>query len=369
MGVEIFEGDAPRSGRNSSDELSVFRENWQDTLWVDTFEETKSRYDYMQGVLSTTLKPGDYHYELQLSRAGSVREQSSNRRNFSLPDFTKADSTSFILLEDYNMQEDLFSGTILNYGNEVLYGQDYSILFMIPDSVGEESFTLSVQQLSAGNASRDTVFTKELTEQNYIYLNSFDLQTVDSELQLTASKSDKGYGFAVVNIPNQDFENASYSIQLHKNNEKKPVDTRRINSQWLDMPVSLYSLDIAIEMMKFIVDESQLDRLRSGSTSEKEQKFREFWKQRDPSPNTEFNELMAEYYNRIDYAYKNFSSLQIPGYQTDQGRAYILYGPPENIERRLPTNAPTREVWEYGNRTLIFEATTGFGDFKLISQS
>jgi GWxTD domain-containing protein len=147
------------------------------------------------------------------------------------------------------------------------------------------------------------------------------------------------------------------------------VDARRVNSQWLDMPVSLYNLDIAIEMMKFIVDENQLSRLRSGSTAEKEQKFRDFWKQRDPSPNTEFNELMAEYYNRIDYAYKNFSSMQTPGFETDQGRAYILYGPPENIERRLPADAPTREVWEYSNRTLIFEATTGFGDFRLISQS
>jgi len=368
MGVEIFEGDAPRSGRKSSDALSVFRENWQDTVWVDTFEQTKSRYDYTQGYVSTTLEPGEYHYELQLSRAGSVREQSSNRRNFSLPNFSDTDSTSFILLDHFDISDEKFSGTLLNYGNEVLYGQDYSLLFKVPDS--EDSFTLSLQQLSVGSENRDTVLTKKLTEQDFIYVDSFDLNSSETtDLTLNGTISQDGHRFAVVNIPNQNFENASYRIVLHEDGKEKPVDTRRVNSQWLDMPVSLYNLDIAIEMMKFIVDESQLNRLRSGSTAEKEKKFREFWNQRDPSPNTEFNELMAEYYNRIDYAYKNFSSLQTPGFETDQGRAYILYGPPENIERRLPADAPTREVWEYSNRTLIFEATTGFGDFRLISQS
>lgn len=369
MGVEIFEGDAPRSGRKSSESLSVFRENWQDTVWVDTFEQTKSRYDYTQGYISTTLEPGDYHYELQLSRGGSVREQSSNRRNFSLPDFADTDSTSFILLEDYDIGDDTFSATLLNYGNEVLYGQDYSILFMIPDAENGEAFTLSLQQLSAGGQVVDSVFTKELTDQDYVYLKSAELQSEHSELQLSGTTMADGHRFAVVNIPNQEFENASYRVQLHKSGVEKPVDTRKVNSQWLDMPVSLYNLDVAIEMMKYIVDDSTLDRLQSGSASEKEKKFREFWKQRDPSPDTEYNELMAEYYNRIDYAYKNFSSLQTPGYETDQGKAYILYGPPEDIERRLPADGPTREVWEYSNRTLIFEATSGFGDFKLISQS
>lgn len=368
MGVEIFEGKASRSGRSSSDALSVFRENLQDTVWVDTYEQTKSRYDYTQGFLSASLDPGDYHYELQLSRAGSVREQSSNRRNFSMPDFSDTDSTTFILLDTHSISDDTFTASLLNYGSEVLYGQDYSLLMMIPDA--EKSYTLSLLQLTAGNEDRDTVYTKKLTAEDFVYLDAFKLNNNETaDLSLTGTISQNGHPFAVVSIPNQEFENASYRIQLQQDGQEKPVHTRRINSQWLDMPVSLFNLDIAIEMMKYIMDENQLNRMRSGSATEKEEKFREFWKQRDPTPDTEFNELMAEYYSRIDYAYKNFSSLQTPGFETDQGRAYILYGPPINIERRLPADAPTREVWEYNNRTLIFEATTGFGDFRLISQS
>jgi GWxTD domain-containing protein len=117
------------------------------------------------------------------------------------------------------------------------------------------------------------------------------------------------------------------------------------------------------------VSDSELERIDSGSDAEKERKFRQFWAQRDPTPDTEFNELMSEYYERIDYAYREFSSMQEPGYESDRGQAYILYGPPTDVERRFPTNAPTREVWEYPNRTLIFEATSGFGDFRLVSES
>ena len=135
------------------------------------------------------------------------------------------------------------------------------------------------------------------------------------------------------------------------------------------MPTSLYNIDVAVDMLRFILPENERRELASGSAADKERKFRQFWAERDPTPETEFNELMAEYYRRIDYAYKNFSSLQVPGYDTDQGQTYILYGPPLSVERRLPPNSPAREVWEYPGRTLIFEATTGFGDFKLISDS
>jgi len=180
-------------------------------------------------------------------------------------------------------------------------------------------------------------------------------------------ESEGGIRFGVLSVPNSEFENARYRLQL-EDGDGKVIAQRIVNSRWLDMPVSLLNIDVAINMLRFIVSDSELRELQSGSASEKERKFREFWDQRDPTPDTEFNELMAEYYNRIDYAYRNYSSLQTPGYESDRGRAYILYGEPDNIERRLHTGQPTTEVWEYPNRTLVFEATTGFGDFRLVSE-
>nr|WP_286670562.1 GWxTD domain-containing protein [Fodinibius salsisoli] len=120
-------------------------------------------------------------------------------------------------------------------------------------------------------------------------------------------------------------------------------------------------------MLHYIVNEKTLDQLRSGSESAREQKFRAFWEKRDPTPDTEYNELMAEYYRRIDYAYQNFTTNNTIGYESDQGEIYIKFGPPENKERRFPANGSTIEIWTYPNRQFVFRATTGFGDFKLVT--
>src|SRR5690625_7508358 len=53
MGVEIFEGEAPESRRSRTGALSVHRDAWQDTVWVNSYAETKSRSNYTTGVLTT----------------------------------------------------------------------------------------------------------------------------------------------------------------------------------------------------------------------------------------------------------------------------------------------------------------------------
>jgi GWxTD domain-containing protein len=373
MGVEIFEGAAPGSSRRASSATSVFRDTWQDTVWVDSFEATKSRFDYVQGYVPATLQEGQYHYELQLARAGSVREQASSRRTFQIHDYDEAKNAEFIILSDYELSGNSLNAQLLNYGNNVLYGQDYSVLIRLPkeELLETDQLTLNLHRMPSGESSSvgEVRHTEEISNDQIIHFNSVSFSKSNGELTFSTELQDEGVRYAHVTIPNQDFENARYRLRLMAEGQEDPVGERTINSQWLDMPVSLYNLDVAIDMLRFIVSDSELRRLNSGSSSDRERKFREFWTERDPTPDTEYNELMAEYYRRIDYAYQNFTSLQTPGYQTDQGRAYIVYGPPTNVERRLPANAPTREIWEYPNRTLIFEATTGFGDFRLVSES
>lgn len=77
---------------------------------------------------------------------------------------------------------------------------------------------------------------------------------------------------------------------------------------------------------------------------------------------------MAEYYRRIDHTYEKFSSINQPGFETDMGKIYIRRGPPDQIERRFPSGERAVEVWKYPNKTYVFRATSGFGDFKLISE-
>jgi len=377
IGVEIYEGEASRS-RRSEMAPSIYRDAWQDTIWVNTFEKTSSRTDYAQGFIDTNLDIGSYHYDLQLpgpkipsaARNNSSRNRPSPTRNVNITGTNNAEKPDFILLKSFQAKESAFSATFLNYGDNVLYGQDYSVLVRIPTEAEANSLVLKLFRIIGGgdSDSQELRHSQEITPENTLLFSEITFMSNDGEIGFEADITNEGARYAYVNIPNNNFENSVYKLALENSETDELLGEKRIRSQWLDMPVSLYNLDVATDMLRFIVDDEKLNELNAGSNSERERKFREFWAQRDPSPNTEFNELMTEYYNRIDYAYNEFSSLQTPGYETDQGRAYILYGPPNDIERRLPSNAPTREIWHYPGKTLIFEATTGFGDFKLISE-
>lgn len=379
MGIEFFEGNISESGRQNRTAVSVFRDFWSDTVWVNSFEETTSRFDHVQGLMWHEMAEGDYHYELQLGRGDSNRDLPSRRRNLNVPAQAETEKGSFILASSTSENEDTFSGIFINYGNTVLYGQDYDLLVHLPASAdtlnGNGNYTLQILKRLPGSdegTKEEPVFEATITGES-IFHAVFDTAQSgkDGPISFTLRKTENenGFAFANVSVPNSEFENAGYRLKLIADGQDEPIAQRDISSRWIDMPVSLYNLDVAIDRLTYIADESTIRSLNSGSTAEREQKFRDFWEQRDPTPNTEFNELMTEYYRRIDHAYRNFSSIQTPGYETDQGRTYILFGPPDNIERILPTDSPTREIWTYPNRTLIFEATTGFGDFKLISES
>ena len=144
--------------------------------------------------------------------------------------------------------------------------------------------------------------------------------------------------------------------------------SRSFSVQWADMPFTITDIDKAIDELRYIADAKDLDYVRGGATLEERRKrFVEFWAKRDPDPSTPRNELMEEYYRRVDYANKHFSHY-LPGWKTDMGMVYIRFGPPENIERHpFDMNTKPYEVWYYYQleRQFIFVDETGFGDYRL----
>jgi GWxTD domain-containing protein len=103
-----------------------------------------------------------------------------------------------------------------------------------------------------------------------------------------------------------------------------------------------------------------------------------FWKHRDPTPGTPQNEFREEHYQRIKYANEYYGrGTPRPGWMTDQGRIYIILGPPRNIEDFDTINGiyPVK-IWyyegdpAYGLPTgfnIIFFKRHGTGDYILYS--
>jgi GWxTD domain-containing protein len=104
--------------------------------------------------------------------------------------------------------------------------------------------------------------------------------------------------------------------------------------------------------------------------SEKPQFIEEFWQRRDPDPSTPENEFKMEYFNRIEYASKMFIGEGRPGWLTDRGRIYVLFGPPtDRITQPSSGDAYNRcqEVWYYGNFPVVFYDETCSGTYRLVT--
>lgn len=86
---------------------------------------------------------------------------------------------------------------------------------------------------------------------------------------------------------------------------------------------------------------------------EREQFIEAFWRRRDPDPDTDVNEYLEEHYERIAYANEHFAS-GIPGWKTDRGRIYIMYGPPNEKETHPSGGQYDRPSYEGGGSTTTY---------------
>ncbi|MGB2769408.1 MAG: GWxTD domain-containing protein [Candidatus Zixiibacteriota bacterium] len=127
------------------------------------------------------------------------------------------------------------------------------------------------------------------------------------------------------------------------------------------------------EEVAYIATSGELDMFDDLNFTGKITFIGEFWKRRDPNVETPENEFKIEHYRRLSYATFYFSRTQeaSDGWNTGQGRIYILYGQPDEIERNIAARgmAPW-ERWNYfelqGGVYFIFVDEDGYGVYRLV---
>ncbi|HEV8041043.1 MAG TPA: GWxTD domain-containing protein [Bryobacteraceae bacterium] len=102
-----------------------------------------------------------------------------------------------------------------------------------------------------------------------------------------------------------------------------------------------------------ISDEEKQAWKRLATDDERQQFIEQFWLRRDPTPDTEENEFKEEHYRRIAYANEHYAS-GIPGWKTDRGRIYIMYGPADEIEDHSSGGTYERPMEEGGGETSTY---------------
>ena len=93
--------------------------------------------------------------------------------------------------------------------------------------------------------------------------------------------------------------------------------------------------------------------LQLDTNEEREQFIEQFWLRRSSNPDLPENDFKEEHYRRIAYANEHFAS-GIPGWKTDRGRMYIMWGPADEVDSHPTGGTYDRPMEEGGGSTSTY---------------
>jgi GWxTD domain-containing protein len=369
--------------------------NSRDTIYTNNFASTTSKEAWVSFIRSLPLEglslpqTVEVHIEVRDGFLSRLANRPANI-DMSLRSFhrersvTGADST-FIGASDvviFDKPIDPFTYRSKNWGNTTEFSRDITggISLALNKNVKIDSITIRLSQIS--DIFQDKDFTPILKSSSFVNAESIIPERiinpagVDSEIVYKISEPEKkdslvSYYTALFTLPGKMLEQGKYrlSVKIRAGGAMRSF-SQVIELQWHYMPLSLENPRDAIPPLAHITTDDEFKDLSAGSRDDQIRKLYAFWKKQDPTPETAYNERMAEFYRRADYAYFNFArnARQLDGALTDRGKIYILYGPPTNIERSFLLGEQPIETWTYSNnvkKIVKFADPGGHGDYKL----
>lgn len=200
----------------------------------------------------------------------------------------------------------------------------------------------------------------------YIFENNDEEAEVDTVVvkDLTASLTPQ-----ILKIKESRITKNKYKCIVKLKKDDETIErSRPISFYWVNMPETASDIGLALRQMQYIVSVDSLDTYEDASPKQMKAFFERFWARRDPNPETKGNELMQEYFSRVNYANREFSSFTEDGWLSDRGRILIKFGVPDDIERHpFEVDSYPYVIWRYYSlrRTFLFVDRTGFGEYRL----
>jgi GWxTD domain-containing protein len=146
--------------------------------------------------------------------------------------------------------------------------------------------------------------------------------------------------------PNTPIQDIPQNQKLTKQQKQKMKKTLKE----LDTP---YKTWLNEDVVYIISPEERSAFLQLETNEEREQFIESFWLRRSSNPDLPENDFKEEHYRRIAYANEHFAS-GIPGWKTDRGRIYIMWGPPDEIESHPTGGTYDRPMDQGGGSTTTY---------------
>jgi GWxTD domain-containing protein len=338
-------------------------------------ERSPGLKQWYQGVSSFVVPPGPYTIQIEVTDLESQHNVLEKQERVRAQDFTsplvQLSTPVFVQGEPLSRFPDTL--TLQNLGGSLLFGDPGALFFLVyPGNVSDTALRVSwtIKQIGGDRKEQDEVAHD--SSARIVTIRRMLVDSVDAEngvrypVHTGASSHVTG---VLVPLPAEQLRLRLFTIDLNillgSHEEHRVITFRTV---WPTMPFSLRDVDLALDALRFIVSPDRLDSLKEGTFTERREHLETFWKFRDRTPGTARNELMAEYYRRVDYAMRNFGTLRVPdGSRTDRGKIFILYGPPTSMDRSLDPVAGFQETWIYEKlgKRFVFKDQSKSGNYLL----
>ncbi len=345
---------------NDDDGFQLLGETFRDSLVVETELASRVTDASKARLFSTTLQPGKYTIELNILDIESSQQLVFSRK-FEVADFYK---------KELSISDLQFAGLITPEEslNDSRFG--VNIVPNLLRSYGEDQSEMYVYYEVYTEALADTEKPMKVT---YKIKSGGGKEIVKKEEVLPRQGTIGRYSRR---FDTKDFSHGAYTLEVNVRDEAIRKSARMkgvfyVSWRYLLPLTNAKNFKEILEQLKYIGSKEELktlNDLKKADGNEQQGALMAFWKNRDPTPGTEKNENMLLYYRRIDFANRNFTAGIGKGWKSDQGRIYVIYGAPDEIDRRnMEAGSQPYEVWHYTNiaRSFVFVDLDGYGRYEL----
>jgi len=335
----------------TEDNVSVSEKVWSEEIVVPNYSMTESKSAFSLTQRSLMLQPGIYKLRAQ------VRDSESKKA---------AHVVKRIIVGNYASSALSISDLML-VSKVTSEGDGKKLLPNISGNIGEKNnlfyiFFEIYSPVVSDSLELHYIITDHKGKQLLNKYQTYRTQTTRSQVIVQFDSTQYSLGAYTISVEARSLLRAEEALPVLKQ--------KAFVVKWENVPMNIDDLDLAIRQMRYIAKEAEYDAIVEAPTEEEKRKlFEQFWKKRDPNPDTKRNEFMEEYYSRVEYANQHFSHY-IPGWRTDMGMVFILFGSPNNVERHpFDIDSKPYEIWSYYdyNRSVVFVDETGFGDYRLLT--
>jgi GWxTD domain-containing protein len=137
-------------------------------------------------------------------------------------------------------------------------------------------------------------------------------------------------------------------------NKKQDLENRKKRDKELYKELdSPYKKWLNEDVVYIITPEERSSFIHLSTNEEREEFIEQFWQRRNPDPDSTENSFKEEHYRRIAYTNEHFAS-GIPGWKTDRGRIYIMWGPADEVDSHPSGGSYERPANEGGGETSTY---------------